>query len=268
MKKLRVLLTGDDGYNSIGTRVLVHLLKNEFDLSIAATYDQMSGVGGHGNFKHGGTWRETEVDGVKALCVDGYPVDAVECALAYFKKPFDLVISGINLGSNVSGSLITSGTLAAAYRALIIGLTSQAIAISWHLPVEFWKKDHAPDENITPYIDYPGKTAVKIIQFCREQKYWNTQLLNINFPLKPSSTIVFTRPHPDITQVFKYPLSLNRILKTYSYPPEYSPTLSQDSQYDIGALEKGLISITPCKPDFLNEELYQKLRSFRFNLNS
>jgi 5'/3'-nucleotidase SurE len=43
---MRILLTGDDGYNSIGTRLLVHALKNEHTLQIAATKSQQSGVGG------------------------------------------------------------------------------------------------------------------------------------------------------------------------------------------------------------------------------
>jgi len=134
LKKKRILLTGDDGYNSLGTRLLIHYLKETYELAIAATRDQQSGVGGHGSFDTRGTWEEVNVDGVPGFWVSGYPVDAVECAQGYFKKKFDIVISGINWGANVSGSVVTSGTIAAALRALFVQLTPQGIAISWQTP--------------------------------------------------------------------------------------------------------------------------------------
>lgn len=52
-KKKKILLTGDDGYDSLGTRLLVRGLRDEFDLKIAGTKDQMSGVGGENEF---GRW--------------------------------------------------------------------------------------------------------------------------------------------------------------------------------------------------------------------
>jgi len=73
MKIKRILLTGDDGYNSIGIRLLAHFLKEKYELVIAATKVQQSGVGGMLNIKHGGHWEETEVEGVKVIYVSGTP---------------------------------------------------------------------------------------------------------------------------------------------------------------------------------------------------
>ena len=49
----RILLTGDDGYNSLGTRLLIYFLKDRYELAIAGTKHQQSGVGGHVNVLKG-----------------------------------------------------------------------------------------------------------------------------------------------------------------------------------------------------------------------
>ena len=46
MAKKRILLTGDDGYQSLGTRLVAHVLRENYDLTIAGTVSQQSAVGG------------------------------------------------------------------------------------------------------------------------------------------------------------------------------------------------------------------------------
>ena len=53
MKVKRILVTGDDGYNSLGVRVLAHFLKDKYDLEIVATKTQYRGVGGMFNLRFG-----------------------------------------------------------------------------------------------------------------------------------------------------------------------------------------------------------------------
>ena len=97
MKQIKtILLTGDDGYNALGIRVLAHLLKDNYEVSIIATKTQQSAMGGKltlsGSFK----WGKEKVDGIDAVWVDGTPIDVTEFSQGYFKHKFDLVISGIN----------------------------------------------------------------------------------------------------------------------------------------------------------------------------
>ena len=150
MSVKNILITSDDGYNAMGVRVLASLLKNKYNLKITGTLDQMSGVGGKLSLK-GGSFGITEVDGVEALYVDGTPVDAVEVANSYYPDRFDLVLSGINWGQNTGGSVVSSGTVSVALRALVIGITERAIALSWRLPGEHWTKRHNGDESISDY---------------------------------------------------------------------------------------------------------------------
>jgi len=75
----RILLTSDDGFLSQGLRALISELRGHYELAIAATKTQRSGVGGAMSIR-GGAWGVAEVDGVEALWVDGFPADAIEAA--------------------------------------------------------------------------------------------------------------------------------------------------------------------------------------------
>lgn len=239
----RILLTGDDGYNSVGTKILVHLLKDKYELKIAATSKQRSGVGGHISLKHGGKFGIDKIDGIEALWVDKYPVDAIECARSYFKEPFDLIISGMNWGENVGVAFATSGTISAALRGLGIGLSNKAITISWKVNHELWTSTNS-HLGIDPYIDYPGKTAVGIIEKIIENDFFGIDGFNINLPSHKSDKIKLTSQLTDISEFYKYPLDLDFENGIFQYP--YGETGNNISdKFDIGAISKGYISITP-----------------------
>lgn len=262
-----ILLTGDDGYNSIGTRLLIHYLKDRYDLSIAGTKDQQSGVGGMINVTKAIHWREIKVDGVNGICVDGTPVDAIEVAQAYFNKSFDLVISGINLGANVGGSFFSSGTIAAILRAIILNLTKKGITISYHiLDPRHWFHNHHADDSILPYIDYPGKTVHKIVEQAIAENFWGASFVNINLPQTETKIVKFTKPEHDLGKFYIYPGHLNRKDKTYNYPMTLRKT-KRNTEYDSGALQNGYISITPCKADLLDQAAYRQQMPKTFTLD-
>ncbi len=261
MNVKRILLTGDDGYNAIGIRLLVHILKHKYDLSIAATRDQMSGVGGHLSLQHGGRWGETEVDGVPAVWYEGYPCDAMECSVAYYKKEFDVVISGINLGINVGGAIVSSGTYTAAIRAVNLHLASKALALSWHSPASLWHTSHNGKEELEKYKVYPGQTAGEVLDLAIANAWWGADILNVNFPAKPSRTIRFTKGLPDLRNFFTYPIPRDYKTKTYRYPNDGIRTKpTKQLMYDTESLLAGYISVTPYKADNLDESVYTRLK--------
>lgn len=246
MKIKRVLLTGDDGYNSLGTRVLAHLLKQRYDIHIAATYDQQSGVGGQIHLKDEIAWGMEEVEGVEAIWVKGSPVDTIEFSQGYFSKKFDLVISGINWGENVGPAIITSGTFCAAYRALGVKLARKAIVMSVRKGMEDWNREHSKDEKIEQYLDYPGEMALKLIEMCIQNNFYKSKIININFPEEETKKFKFTKLSDDITKYYYYPNIIDKKKKTFKYPDiAYAKKKVLDEKVDIGALNKGYISVTP-----------------------
>lgn len=258
MKIKNILITGDDGYNSIGTRLLVYYLKDKYNLKIAATKDQQSGVGGKINVLTGGKWGKTKVDSVEAIWADGTPSDAIECAVSYFKESFDLVISGINLGANISGSTISSGTLAAAWRSAFLKMAKKFIAISWYAPFHFIFKEHKYDDDLKDFLEHPGKNAHQVIDLSIKNDFWGADLLNINLPRVKSGTIKFTRFLPDIKEFYQYPVNFKG--DRFTYPPGEMFDKNNDPINDGIAIRQGYISVTPCKTSLLDEKVFGKMK--------
>lgn len=242
----RILITGDDGYNSVGIRSLIRLLKDKYSLSVAATLNQQSGVGGKMTLADELPWGEEKIDGVPILWVDGSPVDAVEVAQGYYKKHFDVVISGINFGENVAHSLVSSGTFSAAVRAVGINLAPHAVVLSWQTALKNILKKHKIGHDISEFLKYPGKQATKTIEMIFQNDFYGKALVNINFPMEPSKKYKIVKVAKDITKLWKYPMLIDRKRKV-ARPPStaYSDHLETDISTDSGALHKGYITISP-----------------------
>jgi len=265
MKVKNILIVGDDGYDSIGTRVLIHFLKDKFNLKIAATKEQQSGVGGKMTLAKEVGWGEAAVDGVDALWVDGTPVDAIEFARNYFKKKFDLVISGINLGANVTNGIISSGTFAVAFRALALEIADKALVMSWNCPDDFWCREGDANDEFRRFLDYPGYPADKIIELAFKNDFWGSAILNVNFPIQKSDKAVFTKLLSNGSDFYNSFIEINE--KKHSYIHPYGVVEGKgDINFDGNALRAGYISITPCRPDFLNEKVYEKLKGKSFEI--
>ncbi|MEP7166946.1 MAG: 5'/3'-nucleotidase SurE [Candidatus Woesebacteria bacterium] len=256
---MNILLTGDDGYNSIGTRLLIHFLKKDHTLTIAGTKTQQSAVGGRLSIKHGGTWFETIVDGVQAFCIDGSPADALEFSHVKFPHKFDLILSGVNLGENVGVGIFSSGTVCAAWRGLGLEVATHSVALSWVTPPDFYFHAHDANESITEFIENPGKMVKETIDIMFKQQFWNSKFLNINFPSTYTESRVFTRLTPSIKECYP-PLTINEQTNEFSYPFTEVQAETTDSKYDIVNLHQGKISITPMSADWTDDKLYTSLK--------
>lgn len=265
MKQIkRILLTGDDGYNSIGTRLLVHFLKDRYDLTIVGTKIQQSAVGGLINVREGCSFQETKLDGVPTLVVDGAPADAMEFAHGYFESPFDLVISGINLGENVSNAVVSSGTVCAAVRSLVLHLAPRAIAISWSTPPDYYFKKHDEQESLFTYLAHPGEAAEKIIAKCVEAEFFGARMLNINLPRSKPKGAVFARPSDSVDECY-LPVKIDRMNMRFSYPFEEVDRGTKDLSKDVEAMAAGYVTLTPMNADWTDEERFETLAKRKIN---
>lgn len=245
----KILLTGDDGYTSTGTRLLVEALKNDFELTIAATLEQQSAMGGRMNLQ-GFEWGKDVVDGVPAYWVNGSPVDAMELMKSIYSEPetFDLVISGINWGANLSTSVFSSGTVNAALRAAGVQLAPHVLAMSWDLPADMYLLKHQKDAGLELY-EYPKKMIRPILDFLIKEDFLAAPLVNLNFPQKATQTYRITEIAPDITKVFDY--DADAVAKNledghYSYAGSRRTDEKLPLDWDVGAINAGYIAISPC----------------------
>ena len=124
---MRVLLTNDDGYSSPLYYLLAEKLKTQSwisELLLVAPFKEQSWIGSAISSHHEVKSELVNINGLEVIAIHGTPADCstIGCFNIAKEQP-DLVISGINLGSNAGTAFTTSsGTLAAARQAAYLGI--------------------------------------------------------------------------------------------------------------------------------------------------
>lgn len=174
-----ILVTNDDGIQAGGIGFLAETLLDLGDVVVVAPDRPMSGMG------HAVTINETlhmeespfPVDGIKAAWqTSGTPVDCVKLAIYEIlgRKP-DLLVSGINHGSNASINVIYSGTMSAAVEGAVEGIPS----------IGFSLLDHSADANFSPCQPF----VLKLAQHVLSNGLPDGTCLNVNVPKLPAKEI-------------------------------------------------------------------------------
>ena len=178
MPKPLILVTNDDGITSRGIRKLVELMSSIGEVVVVAPDSPQSGMG-HA-ITVGDTLRIRKNDlfeGIQAYECSGTPADCVKLAKHYVlkdRKP-DLVVSGINHGSNSSISVLYSGTMSAAIEAAIEGLPSIGYSLC----------DYDPNADMSHLDEYILRIAKETLQKGIQEGV----ALNVNFPTKQREKI-------------------------------------------------------------------------------
>src|SRR5881398_2373076 len=130
---MRVLLTNDDGIEAEGLQTLRRALREVpgIELAVIAPDGNRSATA-RSITTRGPLWLE-EIDfgdGTYGYATDGTPVDCVRFAKLGLIEGFeaDVVVSGINHGSNLGDDITYSGTVAAALEAIVLGLPGIAVS--------------------------------------------------------------------------------------------------------------------------------------------
>jgi len=178
MSKPLILVTNDDGINAHGLRLLVKLMQDLGEVVVVAPDSPQSGMG-HA-ITIGNTLRLNETDvfkSVQAFHCSGTPADCVKIAkniILKDRKP-DLVVSGINHGSNTSISVIYSGTMSAAIEAAIEDIPSIGFSVC----------DYSEDAEMDHVNEYVTKIANQVLT----KGLPSGVALNVNFPPKKSEPL-------------------------------------------------------------------------------
>lgn len=173
MDKPLILISNDDGITSKGIRYLVNLMKEIGEVVVVAPDGPQSGMG-HA-ITVGNTLRleKTDIFGeVTAYECSGTPADCVKIAkhlVLKDRKP-DLVVSGINHGSNTSISVLYSGTMSAAIEAAIEGFPAVGFSLC----------DYAWDADFSHVGDYIKQIAGQVLK----NGLTRGVALNVNIPPK------------------------------------------------------------------------------------
>ncbi|KAL1316999.1 hypothetical protein HN51_069108 [Arachis hypogaea] len=134
-KRATILVTNDDGIDAPGLRALVHSLvaTNLFKIQVCAPDSEKSAVSHSITWLHPIAAKQVHIDGTTAFAVSGTPADCTSLGVskALFPTVPDLVVSGINKGSNCGYHIVYSGTVAGAREAFFNGIPAISVSYDW-----------------------------------------------------------------------------------------------------------------------------------------
>src|SRR4051812_13637891 len=127
---MKVLLTNDDGIQATGLNAMRKALLGvpDVELAVIAPDSNRSATARSITTREPLWVEEVEFeDGSTGFATDGTPVDCVRfAALGLVESPPELIVSGINHGSNLGDDITYSGTVAAALEGVVLGIPAIA----------------------------------------------------------------------------------------------------------------------------------------------
>ena len=231
---MRILIANDDGIYSPGIAALAEVAAKFGDVRIVAPDVEMSSAGHAITSSRPLSYKRTPIRGFEAYRVNGTPADCVALGIHTWDK-VDVVLSGINLGSNLGNSMWHSGTLAAAKQAVLLGLRGIALSV----PVTTGEPDF---EALKPAVEQ----VLELILPARE-----LTLVNVNFPERPPMGMRWTRQsvrHYD-GKVIPGEDPMGR--KHFWFV--VIPIEEMEEGTDRWTVEQGYVSMTPLRLDLTNE---------------
>jgi 5'-nucleotidase len=248
---LKILVTNDDGIDSPGIAALKKSLSEIAEVTVVAPRLEQSAVG------HGITMQiplrlqEYYINGnFFGYAVEGTPADCIKMGIRnIMKETPDLVVSGINHGSNTAINIIYSGTVSGAREAAIMDVPSIAISVTNHRAKEF---------------DYAAKITKSLALKIKEHKLPLGTLLNVNVPDLPESEIAGTL----ITKQGKSRWDDTYEKRTDPYGKDYywltGDLMEEDKdlEFDQFAIKQNYVTITPIHFDLTDYETYNKMKDW------
>lgn len=243
--KPKILLTNDDGITSTGLWAAYNALAPIADVTVVAPATQQSAVGRSISIFEPIRATKVTMNGVPAYSVGGKPTDSVIIGLFALRLNPDLVVSGINIGENLSyESIMTSGTVGAALEASNQGVPSLAFS----LQVEDQGDKFDDPSRITDRF-FDAKRAVREIceRVLSNGFPKNAHVINVNIPTPVLGGYEITR----LAEKLFY-TGVEERLDPRGRPYYWiDGPLHDDAAEgtDVHAVQKGNISITPITLD-------------------
>ncbi len=232
---MHIVLTNDDGIGSPGIRALACSLSKIARITVLApdhncssnshclTVDKAVPVQ-QVSFPHA----------EKAYAIGGTPTDCIHLGLKKLvDEPVDLVVSGINLGANLTTDTLYSGTLGAAMDAVLMGVPAMAVSLD----------SFVPDADFDP----AAQAALAAVKWYLPRSAGLSSALNVNVPALPTGQIKgFRYAELDRIKYYTGPLYLRQEQdgKECYILHEEGYDLASVSE-DLRLVSEGYITLTP-----------------------
>jgi 5'-nucleotidase len=258
---LSVLLTNDDGIEAEGLNTLRRALAalDDITLAVVAPDENQSATGRSISIRRPLWVQEVEFDdGSIGYSCDGTPVDCVRLAALGLIDGFepDLIVSGINHGANLGDDITYSGTVAAAFEGIVLGIP--AIAVSQQSSGGGMGYVSGRFE-----FDVAAPFAAALASRLRDEPMPEATLINVNCPAGVPSGVEVTRLGK---RIYNDELKLvgeesgRRRYEIYGWQPGYE----EIDGTDLYAVAQRRISVTPIHFDLTDHGGIETLRGWGF----
>jgi 5'-nucleotidase len=247
LKTARILISNDDGVDAEGIALLERIARSLCDdVWVVAPEREQSGAG-HSLSLH----KPLRVRKVseRRFAVDGTPTDAVIVGVMEVlkdKRP-DLMLSGINRGSNLAEDVTYSGTVSAAMEATLLEIPS--IAFSNQIKGEInWQ---VPEKYTAQIIEALAKTTIP-----------HDRLINVNFPAVPLAAVKGVKLCPQGRR--KLDDNLDRRIDPQGRPyiwigGQRTEPFNNHAESDFSKIAEGYITVTPLSLDMTDYQMLSGL---------
>lgn len=240
---MRILISNDDGVYSPGIAALAQVAAQFGEVRVVAPDVEMSSASHSITASRPLLYKPTPLPmarDIKAFRVNGTPADCVALGIHHWEM-VDVVLSGINLGTNLGNAIWHSGTLAAAKQAVLFG----ARGIAFSTP----STDAEPDfDKLRPWVD-------KVLRLLLPDP--RLSLVNVNLPAEPKGlrwTRQSVRHYDGKVVPSQDPLGRTHFWFTVI------PIEETEADTDRWAVDHEYVSMTPLRLNLTNEAELEEAR--------
>jgi 5'-nucleotidase len=258
---VRVLLTNDDGITAPGLQAARRALREVegVEVDVIAPDSNRSATARSITTRSPLTVEEVEFgDGDRGYATDGTPVDCVRFAeLGLVGHRPDLIVSGINHGANLGDDITYSGTVAAAFEGIVLGIPALALS---------QQSSGGGMGYVSGSFDFDvaAPFAAELVRRLVTEPMPPATLINVNCPAGGPTGIEVTRLgkrlYNDELKLVKEDESGRRHYEIYGWQPGFE----DEAGTDLSAVSQGRISVTPIHFDLTDHGGLDRLRAWRF----
>ncbi len=248
---MRILVSNDDGIDSPGIDSLVTALKEIADVTVVAPHKEQSAVGHAITMQTPLRVFEFQKNGkFFGYAIDGTPADCVKIGMRnLMSEPPDLVVSGINHGSNTAINIIYSGTVSAAREAAIMDVPAIAISVTSPRVLDF---------------SFASKVAKLLSQEVYKRGLPLGTMLNVNVPNIPENEIkgmVVTKQGKSKWDDI-YEKRIDPYGRNYYWLTGNLMDIDRTNDLDQAAIKNNYISVSPIHFDLSDYQTYEKMKEW------
>ena len=240
---MRFLIVNDDGINAEGIKLLARWALQYGEVTVVAPKVEQSGKSHAIDFMNPIEIKKVDfAEGIEAFSMASTPADCVRFGIFGLHREYDVVLSGINRGANMSGDIIYSGTMGAIFEA----------GNQHHRGFAF---STTPDnlEGAAKYLD-------KAYNFILENNLFDySDLYNVNIPEEVKGIKITKQGDAFFSDAFH---QIDEVTYT-QYGEMIADTCPDDKTRDTVAFAEGFISVTPMTKERTDLVAFEKIKDIK-----